>query len=131
MSDLNKVVINNTEKRQRDNLPKVEFFDIVAHLEASLAQFSNMLGQRSQAIGHRGFRSLILDSWREHKLVDPRWLIMHIYKNPLLLGTLPAALEGGLNVFIHAVALQGKADPAKNCVGVSGRRIIVPEKASI
>jgi hypothetical protein len=23
MSDLNKVVVNNTEKRQRDNLPKV------------------------------------------------------------------------------------------------------------
>jgi hypothetical protein len=56
---------------------------------------------------------------------------MHIHKNPLLLGTLLAALEGGLDVFIPAVASQGKADPAKNCLGVSGRRIIVPEKASI
>jgi hypothetical protein len=56
---------------------------------------------------------------------------MHIYKNPLLLGTLPAALEGGLDVFIPAVASQGKADPAKDCLSVSSRRIIVPEKASI
>jgi hypothetical protein len=34
---------------------KIEFFDAVARLEASLAQFGNMLGQRSQAIGHRRF----------------------------------------------------------------------------
>jgi hypothetical protein len=56
---------------------------------------------------------------------------MHIHKNPFLLGTLLVALEGGLDVFIPAVASRGKADPAKNCLGVSGRRIIVPEKASI
>jgi hypothetical protein len=56
---------------------------------------------------------------------------MHIHKNPLLLGTLLAALEGGLDVFIPAVASEGKADPAKNCLGVLGRRIIVPEKAII
>jgi hypothetical protein len=29
---------------------------------------------------------------------------MHIYKNPLLLGTFLVALEGGLDVFILAVA---------------------------
>jgi hypothetical protein len=56
---------------------------------------------------------------------------MHIYKNPLLLGTLPAALEGGLDVFIPAVASQGKVDPVEDYLGVSARRIIVPEKASI
>jgi hypothetical protein len=56
---------------------------------------------------------------------------MHIYKNPLLLGTFSTALEGGLDVFIPAVTSQGKADPAEDCLGVSGRRIIVPEKASI
>jgi hypothetical protein len=56
---------------------------------------------------------------------------MHIHKNPLLLGTLPASLEGGLDVFIPVVASQGKADPTEDCFGVSGRRIIVPEKASI
>jgi hypothetical protein len=56
---------------------------------------------------------------------------MQIHKHPLLLGTLPAALEGGLDVFISAVASQEKADPAENCLGVSGRRIIVLEKASI
>jgi hypothetical protein len=56
---------------------------------------------------------------------------MHIYKNPLLLGAFLAALEGGLHVFIPAVASQRKVDPAKDCLRVSGRRIIVPEKAGI
>jgi hypothetical protein len=93
--------------------------------------FSNMLGQRSQAIGHRWFRSLTLDSWREHKHVDPCGLIIHIYKNPLLLSNLPAALESSLDVFIPAVASQEKADLTEYCLGVSGTRIIVPEKASI
>jgi hypothetical protein len=81
MLDLNKVVVNNTEKRQRDNLPKVcgrdrpfadiqtpvssddrgvnppkiEFFDAVARLKANLSQFGNTLGQCSQAIDHRWF----------------------------------------------------------------------------
>jgi hypothetical protein len=56
---------------------------------------------------------------------------MHIHKNSLLLGTLPATLEGGLDVSIPAVASQGKTDPAEDCLGVSGKRIIVPEKTSI
>jgi hypothetical protein len=110
---------------------KLEFFDAVALLEAGLEQFGNTLGQHSQATGHRWFRPLILDSWREQKLIDPRGLIMHIHKNPLLLGTLPTALEGDLDVFIPAVASQGKADPVENCLGVSGRRIIVPKNVSI
>jgi hypothetical protein len=113
------------------NPPEIELFDAMARLEAGLAQFGNVLGQRSQAIGHRWFRPLILDSWREQKLIDPLWLIMHIHKNSILLGTLPATIEGGLDVFIPAVASQGKTDPAKNCLGVTGRRIIVPEKTSI
>jgi hypothetical protein len=113
------------------NPPKIEFFNAVARLEAGLALFGNTLGQHSQVISHQWFRPLILDSWREHKLIDPQGLIMHIHKNPLLLGTLPAALEGGLDVFIPTVASQGKADPAENYLGVLGRRIIVPKKASI
>jgi hypothetical protein len=56
---------------------------------------------------------------------------MHVHKDPLLLGTLPAALEGSLDVFIHAFASQGKADPAEDCLGVSSRRVVVPEKAGI
>jgi hypothetical protein len=56
---------------------------------------------------------------------------MHIYKNPLLLGAFPAALEGSLDVSILVVASQRKADPTEDYLGVSGRRIIVPEKASI
>jgi hypothetical protein len=56
---------------------------------------------------------------------------MHIHKNPLLLGTLSAVLEGGLDVFIPMVPSPGKVNLAKNCLGVSGRRIIVPEKASL
>jgi hypothetical protein len=45
---------------------------------------------------------------------------MHIHKNPLLLGTLPVALEGSLDVFIPMVVSQGKEDPAKKmswCIG--------------
>jgi hypothetical protein len=56
---------------------------------------------------------------------------MHIYKNPLLMGAFLVALEGGLHVFIPTVASQRKADPTEDCLGVSGRRIIVPENASI
>jgi hypothetical protein len=56
---------------------------------------------------------------------------MHIYKNPLLLDAFPAALEGGLDGSVPAITSQRKADPVKDCLGVSGRRIIVPEKASI
>jgi hypothetical protein len=55
-------------------------------------------------------------------------LVMHVHKIPPLLGTLSVVLEGSLDVFIPALASQGKADPAK---GVSGRRIVVPEKAGI
>jgi hypothetical protein len=47
---------------------------------------------------------------------------MHIYKNPLLLGTFLAALEGGLDVSILTVASQRKADPTEDCLGVSGKR---------
>jgi hypothetical protein len=56
---------------------------------------------------------------------------MHVHKNPPLLGTLPIALEGSLDVFILALASQGKIDPTKNGLSVSGRRVIVPEKAGI
>jgi hypothetical protein len=56
---------------------------------------------------------------------------MHVHKDPLLLDTLPAALEGSLNVFIPAFASQEKADPAEDCLGVSGRRVVVSEKAGI
>jgi hypothetical protein len=56
---------------------------------------------------------------------------MHVHKNPLLLGTLPAAIEGSLDVFIHVFASQGKADPAKDCLVVLGRRVVVSEKAGI
>jgi hypothetical protein len=56
---------------------------------------------------------------------------MHVHKNPPLLGTLPAALEGSLDVFIPALASQGKANPAEDALGVSGWRVIIPEKAGI
>jgi hypothetical protein len=47
------------------------------------------------------------------------------------MGTLPTALEGNLDVFIHAFVLQGKADSAEDYLCVSGRRIVVPEKTGI
>jgi hypothetical protein len=56
---------------------------------------------------------------------------MHDHKDPLLLGTLPVALEGSLDVFIPAFASQEKADHTKDCLGVSGGRVVVPEKAGI
>jgi hypothetical protein len=56
---------------------------------------------------------------------------MHVHKNPPLLGTLLAALEGSLDVFIPALVSQGKDDPTEDCLGVSGRRVVVPEKAGI
>jgi hypothetical protein len=56
---------------------------------------------------------------------------MHVHKNPPLLGTLPAVLEGSLDVFIPAFASQGKADPTEDCLRISGRRVVVPKKVSI
>jgi hypothetical protein len=47
------------------------------------------------------------------------------------MGTLPVALEGSLDVFILALASQEKADSAEDCLGVSGRRVVVPEKTGI
>jgi hypothetical protein len=58
-------------------------------------------------------------------------LVMHVHKDPPLLGTLPVALEGNIDVFIPTLASQGKADPVEDCLGVSGRRVVVPEKAGI
>jgi hypothetical protein len=48
-----------------------------------------------------------------------------------MLGTLPAALEGSIDVFIPTLASQGKVDPAEDYLAVSGRRVIVSEKAGI
>jgi hypothetical protein len=48
-----------------------------------------------------------------------------------MLGTLPAALEGSIDVFIPTLASQGKVDPVEDYLGVSGRRVIVSEKAGI
>jgi hypothetical protein len=78
-----------------------------------------------------GSDRLFLIAGGNRSLLTHKRLIMHMYKNPLQLGTLPAALEGGLDVSIPAVASQGKADPDEYCLGVSSRRIIVSEKASI
>jgi hypothetical protein len=50
---------------------------------------------------------------------------VHVHQDPLLLGNLL------VDVFIPAIASQGKVDPAKDHLGVSGRRVVVPEKASI
>jgi hypothetical protein len=56
---------------------------------------------------------------------------MHVHKDPFLLGTLPATLEGSLDVFISVFASQEKADPTKDCLGVSGMRVVVSEKVGI
>jgi hypothetical protein len=56
---------------------------------------------------------------------------MHVHKDPLLLGTRPATLEGSHDVFILAFVPLGKADPVEDCLGVLGERVVVPEKAGI
>jgi hypothetical protein len=56
---------------------------------------------------------------------------MHVHKNPPLLDILLAALEGSLDVFIPAFTSQGKTDPTEDYLGVSGRRVVVLEKAGI
>jgi hypothetical protein len=56
---------------------------------------------------------------------------MHVHKNLPLLGTLPAALEGSLDVFIPMLASSGKADLIEDCLGVSSMRVIVAEKVGI
>jgi hypothetical protein len=56
---------------------------------------------------------------------------MHVHKDPLLLGTRPAALEGSLDIFIPAFVPVGKVDPVEDCFGVLGERVVVPEKAGI
>jgi hypothetical protein len=58
-------------------------------------------------------------------------LDMHVHKDPLLLSTLPATFEASLDVFIPAFASQGKVNPTKDCLDISGRRVVVPEKAGI
>jgi hypothetical protein len=78
---------------------KMEFFDVVARLEFGLARLNDTLDQSGSAVGHRWLLLLILDSWREQKFADPWWLDVHVHQDPLLLGTLPAALEGSLDIF--------------------------------
>jgi hypothetical protein len=74
---------------------------------------------------------VILDSWREQQLVDPRWFNVHIYQDPFLLSPIPAAFEGGFDIFIPALTSQRKVDPTKNGLRVSGGRIVIPEQAGI
>jgi hypothetical protein len=56
---------------------------------------------------------------------------VHIYQDLFLLSPLPAAFEGGFDIFIPALTPQRKADPTKNGLGVSGGRIVIPEQAGI
>jgi hypothetical protein len=53
------------------NSPKMEFFDIVAHLKPGLAELSYTLDQGGQTCVHRRFCPLSLDDWGEQKFVLP------------------------------------------------------------
>jgi hypothetical protein len=75
----------------------------VAHLQTGLAEFSYPLDQSRQVHQHLWFLPLVLDIRGEQKLVHPRRWIVHFYQDPPLLGTLPTALEGSLNVLILTV----------------------------
>jgi hypothetical protein len=48
-----------------------------------------------------------------------------------MLSPLPAAFEGGFNIFTPALTSQRKVDPTIDGLGVSGRRIVIPEQAGI
>jgi hypothetical protein len=56
---------------------------------------------------------------------------VHVHQDRLLLGTLPAAHEGSLDVFIPVISSQEKANSAKDHFGVSDMRVVVPKKAGI
>jgi hypothetical protein len=56
---------------------------------------------------------------------------VHINQDPFLLSPLPAAFEGGFDIFIPALTSQRKVDPTKNGLRVSGWRIVIPEQAGI
>jgi hypothetical protein len=56
---------------------------------------------------------------------------VHAHQDPLLLGTLLAALEGSLDVLIPVIASQGKANPAEDRLGVLGRRVVIAEMVVI
>jgi hypothetical protein len=58
-------------------------------------------------------------------------LDVHVHQDPPLLSTLLAALEGSLDIFIPVIMSQEKANPTEDHLGVSGRRVVVPEKAGI
>jgi hypothetical protein len=56
---------------------------------------------------------------------------MHIHQKWLLLRVLPGAFEGGIDVLLTAVMMKWQPDPGINNLGISDRRIEIPEQAGI
>jgi hypothetical protein len=136
MSDQSKVFVNNMGKGPRDNILKVHGRDQLFADIRMLVSFGDRGGEsvEDRILRHSGTprgrpgtvqqcawsarlsarsSGVSLDSWREQKLVDPRGLVLHVHKNPLLLGTLPVALEGSLDVFILHLRRREKLIPPK------------------
>jgi hypothetical protein len=88
------------------NLPKGEFFGIVASLKTGCTEFSHPPDQSSQARCHRWLAPFVFNEWGEQILVYPLWFNMHIDQKPLLLRVLPGALEGGIDVLLTAVVMK-------------------------
>jgi hypothetical protein len=64
---------------------------------------------------------------REEMFVRPLREIMHINKKTLSGGTLPATLEGGIQVLLLAVVTQRQLDPREDYLLIPGRTIEVPK----
>jgi hypothetical protein len=64
---------------------------------------------------------------QEEMFVRPLREIMHINKKTLLGGTLPATLEGGIQVLLLAVVTQRQLDPREDYLLIPGRTIEVPK----
>jgi hypothetical protein len=56
---------------------------------------------------------------------------MHIHQKPLLLRVLLGALEGGIDILVTTVTTKWQPDTRINNLGVSDRRIEIPEQVGI
>jgi hypothetical protein len=116
------------------NSSRMKFFNAVICLESSLMEFGHTLDQSGQAVIHRRLVPLIFDDGGgggEQEHVSPRCRGVHVNKNPPLLGSFLATLEGSQNIFVSAVTTQRQPNPSINDFGISRRRIVIPKQTGV
>jgi hypothetical protein len=109
----------------------MEFFDAVARLKPDPVELSYTLDQGGQMRVHQWLCPLSLDNRREHKLILPWRLDMHIDQKPLLLRMFLATLEEHQDILILMVMVQRQSDPAIDEFGVLGWGVVVPEQTRV